>query len=133
MNIRIEAVAENIRREREKRNLSISGLAERADLSASCISKAEMARSGVSLKTLIKIAAALEVPVGELLEEAGEKQKKDSETKQKISRHRNLFEQIMESLPEETADVFLEMIKELIWELKKERKEKISDTKQEGR
>lgn len=133
MNIRIEAVAENIRREREKRNLSISGLAERADLSASCISKAEMARSGVSLKTLIKIAAALEVPVGELLEEAGEKQKKDFETKQKISRHRNLFEQIMESLPEETADVFLEMIKELIWELKKERKEKISDTKQEGR
>lgn len=125
MNIRMEAVAENIRREREKRNLSISGLAERANLSASCISKAEMARSSVSLKSLLKIAAALEMPVSELLETEDTvfidvKSQKIPRVEKEIREYRRLFEMIVENLPEETEDFLVEMTKELMRAFRKE-------------
>lgn len=129
MNIRMETVGENIRREREKRNLSISGLAERANLSASCISKAEMAKSSVSLKSLIKIAVALDVPVAELLEikkaaPANEKLLEISRADHENGEYSGLLEQIMENLPEEMEDFLIEITRELMRVFKKERKMK---------
>lgn len=129
MNIRMETVGENIRREREKRNLSISGLAERANLSASCISKAEMAKSSVSLKSLIKIAVALDVPVAELLEikkaaPANEKLLEISRADHENGEYSGLLEQIMENLPEEMEDFLVEITRELMRVFKKERKMK---------
>ncbi|MBO5486317.1 MAG: helix-turn-helix transcriptional regulator [Eubacterium sp.] len=129
MNIRMETVAGNIRREREKRNLTISGLAERANLSASCISKAEMAKSSVSLKSLIKIAAALDVPVAELLEigdaaPENEKLLQISGEGHETGEYSGVLEQIMENLPEEMEDFLVEITRELMCIFKKERKMK---------
>lgn len=135
MDIRMEAVAENIRREREKRNLSISGLAERANLSVSCISKAEMAKSSVSLKSLIKIAAALDVSVAELLELedtalANMKLHETPGADHEAGEYGRLLEQIMENLPEEMADFLVEITKELMRAFKKEwEKEEQTDKK----
>ena len=68
MDQRMEKIAQNIRRERQRREVSLSELAAAANLSVSCVSKAESARSTVSLKTILKIATALEIPVSKLLE-----------------------------------------------------------------
>lgn len=120
MNSCMKSVAENIRRERGKKELSISGLAERANLSASCISKAEMAHSSVSLKSLIKIAAALEVPIAELL-------KTEEETASNASClppvEYGRLEQMVKNLPEEMKNFLAEMTMELMRTLDAEKHE----------
>lgn len=68
MDQRMKMIADRIRTEREKKEMSLSNLAEKANLSVSCVSKAESARSSLSLKTILKIAAALQIPVSVLLE-----------------------------------------------------------------
>ena len=67
-------VGKRICKEREKRGLSVSALAERSNLSASYICKVESAQVGVGLKALIKIAVALELSVSDLLEDGMEQQ-----------------------------------------------------------
>ncbi|MBO5522296.1 MAG: helix-turn-helix transcriptional regulator [Roseburia sp.] len=64
----IEGIARNIIQERESQGLSISELAARSNLSISAISKGETGKSTFSLRSLIKIAAALNVPVRKLLQ-----------------------------------------------------------------
>lgn len=129
MNAQVGEVAENIRREREKRNLSISRLAERANLSASCISKMEMADTVGSLKTLLKIAAALEIPVGELLNTKKDTEKGDG----RLGRNVELFQQVFYGIPEEEADDFFLLFQDLLQLFQRERGAGKKDIKQEGR
>lgn len=68
---RMEGVGARIKEERLKRNISISKLAELSNLSLSCISKAE-SHCRIGLKALLKIAAALEIPAGQLLGHEGQ-------------------------------------------------------------
>ena len=49
MDQRMEKIAQNIRRERQRREVSLSELAAAANLSVSCVSKAESARSTVTV------------------------------------------------------------------------------------
>lgn len=51
-------VAHNISLERKRRGISMAGLAERANLSVSHISKLESAQCEIGLRALIKISAA---------------------------------------------------------------------------
>uniref|UniRef100_UPI003FEE9E01 helix-turn-helix domain-containing protein n=1 Tax=Roseburia sp. TaxID=2049040 RepID=UPI003FEE9E01 len=66
----LQDIGKQIHAERVNQGLSISKLAELSNLSASCISKVETARSEISLKALLKITAALDVPVSYFLKDA---------------------------------------------------------------
>jgi len=63
----LHAVGLRIRRAREARGLSLEALAERSGLSSRSIIGIEHGRSDMRLRSLLAIAAALEVAPGELL------------------------------------------------------------------
>lgn len=63
----IQLIASNIKTYRQKKNLSIQELAYRCDMERSCMSRIESGRVNVTIKTLCKIAQALDVDVKELL------------------------------------------------------------------
>lgn len=118
MERRLKGIGEKIMRERMRQNMSISKLAELSNLSTSCISKVESARCRTSLRTLIKIAAALGVSVGAILDSEEDMDtflSKDQETdKQASLTSGERFEQIMEDVGDGTVDFFLEMADDLI-------------------
>lgn len=68
LDAQIAGIARKVMQERESRGLSISELAALANLSTSVISKGETGKSTFSLRSLIKIAAALNVSVKELFQ-----------------------------------------------------------------
>lgn len=61
-----ELLGKTLRRVREDRNLTQAALAEKADLSVKMIQKIEYGQTSPSPETMDKIAAALDVSVGEL-------------------------------------------------------------------
>ena len=63
----IKLIASKIKTSRQKRNLSVQELAYRCDMERSCMSLIESGRVNVTIKTLCKIAQALDVDVKELL------------------------------------------------------------------
>lgn len=63
----IKLIASKIKTSRQKRNLSVQELAYRCDMERSCMSRIESGRVNVTIKTLCKIAQALDVDVKELL------------------------------------------------------------------
>lgn len=65
-------VGSRIKHYRKKNKLTQEQLAERADVSASLISKAETNRTGVGLDNIIRIAEALEVPIEFIMEHRAE-------------------------------------------------------------
>ncbi len=66
-------VAEAVRRHRVARGLTNGELAARAGISKAMLSKIEHARTSCSLTTLARLAAALAVPVADLLDGAVER------------------------------------------------------------
>ncbi|HEY3866145.1 MAG TPA: helix-turn-helix transcriptional regulator [Solirubrobacteraceae bacterium] len=68
MNAR-ETFAANLRRERERLNLSQEALGERCDLHTSEISSLERAQRGPRLETIVKVAHALKIPPARLLDD----------------------------------------------------------------
>lgn len=112
-------VGKKIRKERMRQNMSISRLAELANLSTSCISKAEAARCQISLKALIKIAAALDVPAGVFLEKA-EQAEKEEEAPAPGTGER--FEELTADAGEEAVDFVLKMTDELMQVIRNEKK-----------
>lgn len=118
MEQRLKNIGEKIMQERMRQNMSISKLAEISNLSTSCISKVESARCRTSLRTLIKIAAALGVSVGAILD-SGENMDTFLSTEQETDKRAFLtsgerFEQIMEDVGDGTVDFFLEMADDLL-------------------
>lgn len=118
MEQRLKNIGEKIMQERMRQNMSISKLAEISNLSTSCISKVESARCRTSLRTLIKIAAALGVSVGAILD-SEENMDTFLSTEQETDKRAFLtsgerFEQIMEDVGDGTVDFFLEMADDLI-------------------
>ena len=125
MDQRMEKIAQNIRRERQRREVSLSELAAAANLSVSCVSKAESARS-----TILKIATALEIPVSKLLE--SEENIDDVWNKSRIRieiehGNREVFERIVENASEETTEMILNMAEEMMKLLRKSQKQQIKN------
>lgn len=113
--------ANRIRTERMKQNLSISRLAELSNLSVSCISKIESYQCGISLKALIKMSDALNIPAWELL--AHDKIPEEIHSVDhdlEISDKGKKFEQITEFLDQETVAFILDMAKQFINIMEKE-------------
>jgi len=75
-------VAQLLRREREKRGLSMNLVAERAGLSQQMVSYVEREMRNPTLETLLRIAAALEIDLAEILAQA-EKQGRKVAAKRK--------------------------------------------------
>jgi transcriptional regulator with XRE-family HTH domain len=63
-------VARILREEREKRGMSMTGLAQRAGLSQSMISFVEREIRNPSLETLLRIAEVFELNLGEIIQRA---------------------------------------------------------------
>jgi transcriptional regulator with XRE-family HTH domain len=63
-------VAQTLRREREKRGLSMNRVAERAGLSQQIVSYVERGMRNPTLETLLRITAAIEIDVVEVLRQA---------------------------------------------------------------
>lgn len=63
-----ELFAANMRRERQRLNLSQEALGYRCDLNTSEISRLERSRRDPRLATIVKVARALGVPPAKLLE-----------------------------------------------------------------
>lgn len=63
----IKLIASKIKTTRQERNLSVQELAYRCDMERSCMSRIESGRVNVTIKTLCKIAQALDVDVKELV------------------------------------------------------------------
>jgi len=59
-----------LRREREKRHLSMNAVAERAGLSQQMVSYVERELRNPTLETILRIAAAIEVDVVQVMREA---------------------------------------------------------------
>jgi transcriptional regulator with XRE-family HTH domain len=64
----VERVAKRVRTERGRRGLTQEQLAARARLSRGFLARLETGRHDPALTTLVKLARALRVPVGRLLE-----------------------------------------------------------------
>jgi transcriptional regulator with XRE-family HTH domain len=64
----VSVVAANVKRLREKAGLTLSELASRASIGKSTLSMVESAKANPSIETLWAIAAALGVPVGQIIE-----------------------------------------------------------------
>lgn len=112
MSIWLSEVGNRIRMERIRQKMSISRLAELANLSVSCISKTESNQCGISLKALLKIADALNIPIWQLLvqEEAEDRTGID----QKLSDRAAQFEQITAESDEKTVAFILDMAQQLM-------------------
>lgn len=63
----LQEVSQNIRRERQRRGLSMARLAEISNLSVSHISKVEAEQCEIGLRALLKIATAFGMEVTDLL------------------------------------------------------------------
>ena len=64
------AVAQTLREERLRKNLSMNALAERAGLSQQMVSYVEQEERNPTLDTLLRISTALDVKLEELIEQA---------------------------------------------------------------
>jgi transcriptional regulator with XRE-family HTH domain len=64
------SVAKILRREREKRRLSMNAVAERAGLSQQMVSYVERGLRNPTLETVLRIAAAIEVDIVKVMREA---------------------------------------------------------------
>ncbi|MBQ3311924.1 helix-turn-helix transcriptional regulator [bacterium] len=64
---RLRHIANNLRAERNRKNYSQEGLAERANLSSQTIGLIERAEQAPTILTLLDIANALEIDINELL------------------------------------------------------------------
>jgi transcriptional regulator with XRE-family HTH domain len=69
-------VARILRREREKRGLSMNQVAERAGLSQQMVSYVERGMRNPTLETLLRMAAALEIDFAEMIRQALTRSKK---------------------------------------------------------
>jgi len=67
----LEAIGRNVRAARAARGLTLTALAERTDLSPSMLSLLERGRTAPSIGTMVALAFALDVPMGELMDERG--------------------------------------------------------------
>ena len=64
------AIAGDIRSEREKQNMSMNRLAERAGLSQQMVSYVERGMRNPTIETLLRIASALEIDLVDVLQRA---------------------------------------------------------------
>ena len=87
MNIDYSTIGERIRWLRISKGLSQEQVAELCDLSSGYISNIEMARKKASLKALLKLSKAMDVPLDEIL--VGNQSVKNTDYKNEIS---TLFE-----------------------------------------
>lgn len=115
MELWMEQIGKRIKKERMEQGLSISKLAELANLSASCISKAESRKCRISLRALAKISAALDIPPGNLLEHTAQQGEPDDSQKSESER----FENMTKEAEEEIVDFILELAAELIQVMEK--------------
>lgn len=119
MDVRMEEIGKKIRKERQKKELSISRLAQLSNLSVSCVSKAESERCRISLKTLLRIAAALEIPVSKFLEtgedDAGRCSSEERTEKEEQNRmDGQRFREFTDRADQETIEFILDMAEELV-------------------
>lgn len=115
-------VGRRIHAERIRQRVSISRLAELSNLSISCISKAETDQCRISLKALIKIAAALNVPVWQFLDIDESYLQGRTEERQSLKDYTNgeRFEKIMKPAGEKTTEMILDMVDELMRAMNRE-------------
>lgn len=69
LDITTDLLAQSVKAHRESRGLSLGGLAEKAGISKTSLSKIEAGQGNPSLEVLCRIAGALNVPVGTLFAE----------------------------------------------------------------
>lgn len=125
MDIWMERIGKRIKKERIKKGLSLSKLAELANLSVSCISKAETKQCRISLKALAKIAAALDIPAGDLLEHGSCGSDPDERLQYRMDEQdtdlteSERFEDMTIETEEEIVDFILELTGELMEVLRK--------------
>lgn len=74
-------VAAILRSERERQSLSMSAVAEKAGLSQQMVSYVERNMRGPTLETLLRLSAALDVDLVDLLRQAQQERGGDAETK----------------------------------------------------
>lgn len=66
------ALGQRLRRRRKELGLTLAQLSQRADTSISTIHTIERGRTAPRLDTLLRLSAALDMPIADIIGEAGE-------------------------------------------------------------
>lgn len=98
----LQEVSQNIRRERQRRGLSMARLAEISNLSVSHISKVEAEQCEIGLRALLKIATAFGMEVTDLLPA-------ELTEVPKMLTNGEKFEEIMQGANPQTVEFVLKM------------------------
>ncbi|MBP3488807.1 MAG: helix-turn-helix transcriptional regulator [Roseburia sp.] len=98
----LQEVSQNIRRERQRRGLSMARLAEISNLSVSHISKVEAEQCEIGLRALLKIATAFGMEVTDLLPT-------ELTEVPKMLTNGEKFEEIMQGANPQTVEFVLKM------------------------
>lgn len=106
MNLILKEVSRNISLERKKRGISMSQLADMANLSVSHISKLERAQCDIGLKSLLRIAAAFEMEATEFIPEEPETDFMSVEVK---TTNGERFERIVRDADPRIVEIILKM------------------------
>lgn len=106
MNLILKEVSRNISLERKKRGISMSQLADMANLSVSHISKLERAQCDIGLKSLLRIAAAFEMEAAEFIQEEPETDFMSVEVK---TTNGERFERIVRDADPRIVEIILKM------------------------
>ena len=106
MNLILKEVSRNISLERKKRGISMSQLADMANLSVSHISKLERAQCDIGLKSLLRIAAAFEMEAAEFIPEEPETDFMSVEVK---TTNGERFERIVRDADPRIVEIILKM------------------------
>lgn len=106
MNLILKEVSRNISIERKKRGISMSQLADMANLSVSHISKLERAQCDIGLKSLLRIAAAFEMEAADFIPEEPEMDSSSVEVK---TTNGERFERIVRDADPRIVEIILKM------------------------
>ena len=106
MNLILKEVSRNISMERKRRGISMSQLADMANLSVSHISKLERAQCDIGLKSLLRIAAAFEMEAAEFIPEEPETDFSSVEVK---TTNGERFERIVRDADPRVVEIILKM------------------------
>lgn len=106
MDIILKEISRNISRERKRRGISMSQLADMANLSVSHISKLEKAQCDIGLKSLLRIAAAFEMEAAKFIPQEPERKSFPEEGK-KTNGER--FERIVRNADPRVVEIILKM------------------------
>lgn len=107
MKLILKEVSKNIRMERKRRGISISQLADMANISVSHISKLERAQCDIGLKALLRIAAAFEMDAAAFIQRESEADAAGEEERETTSGER--FSRIVRDADPRIVEIILKM------------------------